>query len=228
MRGSQWEPVLPCRALSLYPPAAPALRAGLKHLSPTHISLPAQPSPSVEKPPPSPQPVSAWDAEGWVRLGAAFWGGIWYFRRYFPSSLPFLWILFVLFALPLGLWGGFCPLMGPYGGTVCRVGSVQLLERQPSPQQPARLTGLFAKHQRNRHPAELLTRPKEAQWGLGVMQVPERERQGGWLIPTSPFFTLKVHSSWGRGPVRFGPLIPALLDHGGYFPLAPVSARLQG
>lgn len=69
------------------------------------------------------------------------------------------------------------------------MGSAQLLETWPSPQQPVCLTGLFAKHQRNHHPAELLTHPKEAQWGPGVMQNPESEGQEGWLIPTSPFFS---------------------------------------
>lgn len=162
-----------------------------------------------------------------MRLGAAFWGGIWYFQRYFPSSLPFLWILFVLLALPLGLWGGFCPLMGPYGGTVCHVGSVQLLERQPSPQQPARFTGLFAKQQRNCHPAELLTRPEEAQWGLGVMQVPEREARGlddpHKLIfhPKSPFLL-------GQRPCEVWPSDPSTTGPRGIFPISTCFGKFAG
>lgn len=39
----------PPRVVLLSTPAAPTLRAGLKHLSPTHISLPAQPSSSTEE-----------------------------------------------------------------------------------------------------------------------------------------------------------------------------------
>lgn len=48
----------------------------------------------------SPQPAL-------LSLDAAFWDGIWYFQCYFPPSLPFPWVLFVLLAVSLGLWGGF-------------------------------------------------------------------------------------------------------------------------
>lgn len=48
----------------------------------------------------SPQPAL-------LSLDAAFWDDIWYFQCYFPPSLPFPWVLFVLLAVSLGLWGGF-------------------------------------------------------------------------------------------------------------------------
>lgn len=71
---------------------------------------------------------------------------------------------------------------------------------KPGPQQLVCLTGLFPKQQRNHHPAELLTHPKESQWELGVMQMPETGRQEGWLIPTRPFFTLKAHPPGAETP----------------------------
>lgn len=99
LKGAQ-SPQSPPGALSV-PSSGSYTAAGLEHLISCTSSFLHGAAPL------SPQPASARSAEGWLRLGAAFWDGIWYFQCYFPPTLPFPWVLFVLLAVALGLWGGF-------------------------------------------------------------------------------------------------------------------------
>lgn len=113
------------------------------------------------------------------------------------STLPPFPLGFVCtFGSGFGAVGRVSPAYGSVGGTIFHVGSAQLLETQPSPQQSVGLTGLFAKQQRNYRPAGLLVHPKKSVW----TQRDTKHRERGCTITTSPFFTLKAHSSWGRGP----------------------------
>lgn len=87
----------------------------------------------------------------------------------------------------------------------------------------SRLTGLFAKQQRNYCPAELLMHPKNSVW----TQSDAKNRVRGCTITTSLIFTPKARSFWGRGPGVWS-ADPALLAHVRYSPLAPVLASLHG
>lgn len=89
------------------------------------------------------------------------------------------------------------------------------------------LTGLFAKQQRNYHTADLLMHPKEAQWGLGVMQIPEREARGPAdphkpiLYPESPFLL-------GQRPCGVWPTDPSTAEPRGLFPISTCFSEVAG
>lgn len=137
---------------------------------------------------------------------------------YFPPSLPFPWVLFVLLAVALWLGEGFSCLWVSRGDSIpCGISAAFGNPACSSP------TGLFAEQQRNCQPAGLLMRPKISAW----TQPGAKNRARGCTITTSLFFTLKSHCSLGRDP-GFALQLPALLAHVRYFPLAPVLASLHG